>query len=55
MVMAWINPHRLGLPSALESALAVKLNRSTVSNKHVLVKAIVTCHEHLHQASDRSR
>jgi len=48
MVMASINPHRFGLPSALESALAVKVYGSTVGNEHVLVKATVTCHEHLH-------
>src|SRR5688572_25823260 len=48
--MAGINPHRFGLPSALESALAIKVYGSSVGNEHVLVKTIVSCHEHLHQA-----
>src|SRR5215213_1621817 len=44
VVMACINPHRLGLPGALKSALAVKVYGSPVGNEHVLVKAIVTRH-----------
>src|SRR5882672_7694524 len=46
VVMACINPHRLGLPGAIESTLAVKVYRTAVGDEHVLVKAIVTCHEH---------
>src|SRR5688572_5380213 len=49
VIMACINPHRLGLTRSLESALAIKVYRSTVSNKHVLVKPIVVSHEHPHQ------
>src|SRR5437870_2581811 len=48
--MACINPHRLGLAGALESALAVEFYRPSVSDEHVLVKTIVTSQEHLHQA-----
>ena len=49
MVMACINLHRLGFSCALKSTLAIKVDRSSVSDEHVLVKASVTRHEHLHQ------
>ena len=49
VLVACVNPHRLAFAGALESALAVKFNRPSVSNERVLVKAIVARHEHLHQ------
>src|SRR5262245_12206684 len=49
MVMACVNPHRLSLACALESALAVEIQRAAIRNQHVLMKSCVTRHEMAHQ------
>jgi hypothetical protein len=49
MIMTCINPHRLGLACALESALAIKIQRTAIRHKHVLMKSLVTSHEAAHQ------
>ena len=49
MVMASVNPHRLTFPCALESALAVKVECSSIRNNHVLVKSTIAFHKLAHQ------
>jgi len=47
--MTLINPHRLRLPSTLETTLPVEVGHPPVSHEHVLVEALIMRHEHLHQ------
>jgi hypothetical protein len=49
VVMASINPHRLRLPGSLESTLAIKIQSSAISDKHVLVKSLIPCHKPSHK------
>lgn len=54
MVVASVNPHGFGFSGPFKAALAVKIDRTAISDKHVLVKALVVIHEHLHQAGANS-
>ena len=49
MVMTCINPHRLRLSRTFESALAIKIQSSAISDKHVLVKSLIPCHKPSHK------
>src|SRR2546430_977984 len=49
MVTASVNPHRLGLACALESALAIGIQSASVGNKHVLMKPLIPRHEPSHE------
>ena len=47
--MACINPHRLSLTGAIESAFAIKVDRSPIGEKDVLMKVLVSLLKRLHQ------
>src|SRR5262245_48769371 len=49
MIVTRINPHRLGFARALETALAIKIQSTAISDEHVLVESLVTRHEPSHQ------
>ena len=49
VVVACVNPHRLGFTRARESTLAVEIHRSCIGNQHVLVESLVARHEPPHE------
>jgi hypothetical protein len=49
VIMACINPHRLGFARSLESTLAIEIQSAAISNKHVLMKSLVARHKPAHQ------
>jgi hypothetical protein len=49
MVVARINPHRLGFACTLKSALAVEVEGTSVCDEYLLVKTFVTNHEPTHE------
>jgi hypothetical protein len=54
VVVAGVNPHRLRFPGAFKAALAVEIDRTSIRDQHVLVKACVAMHEHPHQSCANS-
>src|ERR1051325_9949783 len=49
VVVAGINPHRLGLTRSLESALPVEIPSAPIGDEYVLMKSIILLHESVHQ------
>lgn len=49
MVMASVNPHRLGLSGTLKTELPVEIKSPSIGNDHVLVEAFVASHESVHK------
>ena len=50
VVVAGVNPHRLGFAGALETVFTIELHGTPVRYEDVLMKSLVTCQEHLHQS-----